>query len=84
MHGLNPGERHPRDTRDDGTVTLCGLRAATVLSRNCCADFGRHLVKKVMSHSRDSPGVTAPLDNHCTSHGGVEIPPGPPPSVTPL
>ena len=29
-----------RVTRDDGTVTLCTLRAATVLSRNCCADFG--------------------------------------------
>ena len=31
---LNPGERHSRDTRDDGTVTLCTLRAATVLSRD--------------------------------------------------
>ena len=38
---LNPGERHSRDTRDDGTVTLCTLRAATVLSRDSCADFGR-------------------------------------------
>ena len=58
---LNPGERHSSDTRDDGTVTLCTLRAATVLSRNCCADFGRPLAKKVMSHLRDGPGVTAPL-----------------------
>ena len=57
---LNPGERHSCDTRDDGTVTLCALRAATVLSRNCCADFGRPLAKKVMSHSRDGPGVTEP------------------------
>ena len=40
---LNPGERHSRDTRDDGTVTLCTLRAATVLSRDCRADFGRPL-----------------------------------------
>ena len=46
---LNPGERHSRDTRDDGTVTLCTPRAATVLSRDCCADFGRPLAKKVMS-----------------------------------
>ena len=56
---LNLGERHSRDTRDDGTVTLCTLRAATVLSRDCRADFGRPSAKKVMSHSRDGPGVTA-------------------------
>ena len=58
---LNPGERHSPDARDDGTVTLCNLRAATVLSRNCRADFGCPLTKQVMLHSRDSPGVTAPL-----------------------
>ena len=28
---LNPGERHSRDTRDDGTMTLCTLRATTAL-----------------------------------------------------
>ena len=61
---LNSGERHSRDTQDDGTVTLCALRAATVLSRDCCADFGRPLTKKVMSHSRDGPGVTAPLPSN--------------------
>ena len=73
---LNPGERHSRDTRDDGTVTFCALRAATVLSRHCRADFGRPLTKKVMSHSRDGSGVTAPLrTRHCTSHPGVEYPP---------
>ena len=76
---LNPGERHSRDKRDDGTVTLCTLRAATVLSHNCGADFGRPLRKKVMLHSRDGPGVTAPLGTNCTSHRGVESPP----SVTP-
>ena len=27
---LSPEERHSRVTRDDGTVTLCALRAATV------------------------------------------------------
>ena len=54
---LNLGERHPRDTRDDGTVTLCTLRAATVLSRDCREDFGRPLT---MTHSRDGPGVTPP------------------------
>ena len=70
---LNPGERHSRDTRDDGTVTLCTLRAATVLSRDCRADFGRPLTKKVMSHSRDGHGAIA--DKHCTSHRGVESPP---------
>ena len=58
---LNPGERHSRVTRDDGTVTLCALRTATVLSRNCCADFGRLLTKKVMSRSRDGPGFM----HHC-------------------
>ena len=58
---LNPGEQHSRDTRDDGTVTLCTLRAATVLSRDCRADFGLPLIKKVMSHSCDGPGVMAPL-----------------------
>ena len=59
--GLKPGERHLRVTWDDGTVTLCTLRAVTVLSRNCCADFGCHFSRKVMSHSRDSPRVAAPL-----------------------
>ena len=42
-------------------MTLCALHAATVMSRNCCADFGHPLTKKVMSHSRDGPSVTAPL-----------------------
>ena len=41
-------------------MTLCTLRVTTVLSRDCRADFGRPLTKKVMSHSRDGPGVTAP------------------------
>ena len=61
---LNPGEQHSRVTRDDGTVTFCALCAATVLSRDRCADFGRPLTKKVMSHSRDGPGVTAPLQTN--------------------
>ena len=42
-------------------MTLCTLRAATVPSRDCRADFGRPLTKKEMSHSRDGPGVTASL-----------------------
>ena len=77
---LNPGERHSRDTRDDGTVTLCTLRAATVLSKDCRADFGRPLTRKVMSHSCDGPGVTAPLV-HCRQtlylSPGCGIPPLP-------
>ena len=73
---LTPGERHSRVTRDDGTVTLCALRAATVLSRDCCADFGRPLTKVVMLHSSD--GHIA--DKHCTSHCGVQ---STPPSVPP-
>ena len=77
---LNPGERHSRDTRDDGTVTLCTLRAATVLSRDCRADFGRPPTKKVMSHSRDGPGVTAPSRTNIVPLTGVW---NPPPSVTP-
>ena len=40
---LNPGEQHLPVTRDDGMVKLCTLRAAIVLSRNCCTDFGRLL-----------------------------------------
>ena len=72
---LNPGERHSRDTRDDGTVTLCTLRAATVLSRDCRADFGRPLTKKVMSHSRDGPGVTAPSQTNIVPLTGVWNPP---------
>ena len=81
LEDLNPGERHSRDTRDDGTVTLCALRAATVLSRDCRADFGRPLTKKVMSHSRDGPGVTAPLRTNIVPLTGVW---NTPPSVPPL
>ena len=59
-------QRHSRVTQDDGMVTLSTLRAATVLSRDCCADFGLPLSKKVMSHSRDGPVVTVPLrKNRC-------------------
>ena len=58
---LNLGERDSRVTRDDGTVTLCALRAATVPSRNCRAGFGRPLTTQAMLHLRDGPGVTAPL-----------------------
>ena len=77
---LNPGERHSRDTRDDGTVTLCTLHAATVLSRDCRADFGRPLTKKVMSHLRDGPGVTAPSRTNIVPLTRVW---NPPPSFTP-
>ena len=72
---LNPGQRHSRDTRYDGTVTLCTLCAATVLSRDCRADFGRPLTKKVMSHSRDGPGVTAPSRTNIVPLTGVWNPP---------
>ena len=71
---LNPGERHSRVTRDDGTVTLCALRA-TVLSHDCCADFGRPLAKQVMSHSRDGPGVTAPSRTNIVPLTAVWNPP---------
>ena len=72
---LNPGERHSRDTRNDGTVALCTLRAATVLSRDCRADFGRPITKVVMSHLRDGPGVTAPLQRTLYLSPGCGIPP---------
>ena len=65
---------------DDGTVTLCTLRAATVLSRGCRADFGRPLTKKVMSHLRDGPGVMAPLRTNIVPLTRVW---NTPPSVTP-
>ena len=61
-------------------MTLCTLRAATVLSRDCRADFGRPLTKKVMSHSRDGPGVTTPSRTNMVPLTGVW---NPPPSVTP-
>ena len=41
----NLGERHSCVTRDDGTVMLCALRAATVLSRKCCTEFWSSLNK---------------------------------------
>ena len=77
------GDLSPGDTRDDGTVTLCTLRAATVRSRACRADFGRPLTKNVMSHSRDGPGVTAPLrTNLYLSPARVWNPPLPLPPLT--
>ena len=63
----NPGEQHWHVTGDDGTVRLCTLHTATVLSCNCCAEFGRPLTKKVMSHCTIA-------DKHYTCHGGVEYP----------
>ena len=80
LGGTLTGERHSRDTRDDGMVTLCTLRAATVLSRDCRADFGRPSTKKVMSHSRDGRVSR----HHCGQT--LYLSPGcgiPPPSVTP-
>ena len=81
---LKPGERHSRDTRDDGPVTLCTLRAATVPSRDCRADCGRPLTKKVLSHSRDGPGATAPLRTHIVPLTAVGDPPPPLPLPPPL
>ena len=78
---LTRRERYSRDTRDDGTVTLCNLRAATVLSRGCRADFGRPLTKNVMSHSRDRPGVTAPLQTNIVPLTGMWNPPLPLPPL---
>ena len=43
--------------------------------RNCCADFGRPLTKKVMMHSRDGLGVTARLQTNIVSLMAVWIPP---------
>ena len=64
-------------------VTLCTLRVATVLSRNCRADFGRPLTGKVTSHLRDGPGVTVPSRTNIVPLTRVWKPPPPPPSVTP-
>ena len=56
---LGPGNdvRHDdlRVARDDGTVlvTFCALRAATVLARNCCADFGWAFFSSGDSHWDD-------------------------------
>ena len=80
---LIPGEWHSRNTWDDGTVTLCTLRATTVLSRDCRADFGRPSTKEVMSHSRDGPCVTAPLRTNIVPLTGVWNPPLPFPLKSP-
>ena len=73
---LSPWEQNVHVTRDDGTVTLYTLSAATVLSHNSRADFARPLAKKVMSHLRDSPDVTVPLPKtkiiRCISLTGVQ------------
>ena len=80
---LNPGERHSRDTRDDGTVMLCTLRAATVLSRDCRADFGRHLTKVVMSHSHAGCHSTIAGQTLFTGVWNPPLPLPPPPLKSP-
>ena len=62
-------------------------RSAPCASPLCCHAivaqiFGRPLTKKVMSHSPDGPGVTAPLRTNIIPLTAVWNPP-PPPSVTP-
>ena len=47
-------------------MTLSTLRGATVLSRDCCADFGRPLTKSGCHKTI--------ADKHFASHGGVESP----------
>ena len=65
---MSQGNDISRVARDDKTV-FCNLRAATVLSRKCCADLSHPSTKKVMSYSRDGPSVTAPLPkNRCAFH----------------
>ena len=67
-------------------MTLCTLRAATILSRDCRADFGRPLTKVMMSHLRDGPGVTAPSRTNIVPLTGVWNPPPlplPPPLKSP-
>ena len=61
--------------------TLCTLCDATGLSRDYRADFGRLLTKKVMSHSHDGPGVTAPLQTNIVPLTGVWNPPSVPPPL---
>ena len=75
--GALTGERRSRVTQENGMVTLCTLRTATVLSRNCCADFGCPLTMKIMSRSRDGPGVTTPLPKKSVPLTGVWNPPVP-------
>ena len=71
-----PGPRCSRVTRDGGTVMLCTLCSATVLSRNYCKDFGNPLTE-VMSHSHDGPCVTAPLLTNTVPLTGVQNHPPP-------
>ena len=51
------------------------------LSRDCHAEFGRPLTKKVMSHSLDGPGVTAPLRTNIVLSPGCGITPLPLPHL---
>ena len=53
-----PAKEKSKEFQKNKERSGCILRAATVLSRNCCADFGRS-TKTVMLLSRDGPGVTA-------------------------
>ena len=80
--GLNPGERHSRVTRGDGTVTLCALRAATVLL-SCTQLLRRFWSSRNKGGwgrtSCDGPGVTAPLRTNIVPLTPVW---NPPPSVT--
>ena len=86
----NPGEWHSRATRDGCMVTLCALRAATVLSCVCCADFCSSVNKDgdaalawkgdvALAERSGCHGTTT--DKHCTSHG---TPPPLPPSKAPI
>ena len=73
---LSPGERHSRDTRDDGTVTLCSLRAATCTVTRLSRRFWSSLSKEgdvALAWRSRCHGTIA--DKHCTSHRGVESPP---------
>ena len=79
--------QHRWDTPcDDGTVTLCALRAATALSRNSWADFGRPLPKRwcrtrvTVRMSRHHRGQTLYLSRRC----GIPPLPLPPLKKSPI
>ena len=49
----NQGERQLRGSGDDGTMTLCPLRADSFLSRKCSAQFDTPRTRRGYSHLRD-------------------------------
>ena len=72
----NQGERQSRASADDGTMTLCPLRTATVPSRRCCVRFDTPPTEGVVVALAWRYDVSPhPACRHRTSHPRVDYPP---------